>query len=351
MINVGWGLVAVGLFVYWRRRGRRFPLGAMVLGLAGSALLAAAMAAAQLFPVVEFAAYSGRSETEPREIYQYALEPGRLIELAWPNILGMPLESKSYWGDRLRTPGGRPRGWVPSLYLGGLTLALAMSAVGLRSGPAWRVWLTAIAVLSALASLGQYTSPIWLARAVAVTSGSPAVRAWTDGLGPFDARDPSPIRTDGCLRDSDGCVYWTLATVLPGFGQFRYPAKLFTLTALAVAALAGLGWDRLLAEHRRKTVVVFAALAMVSVAVLGAVVVEKAPIMASFQTLKSSSSFGPFEPASGYRAVVESLGQAVLIFGAGLVLAVTARRRPYLAGAAALIVTTVDLAAANRGTS
>ena len=32
-----------------------------------------------------------------------------------------------------------------------------------------------------------------------------------------------------------------LSTLLPGFRQFRFPAKLFTFTTLGMAALAGLG--------------------------------------------------------------------------------------------------------------
>src|SRR5664279_5627937 len=36
-----------------------------------------------------------------------------------------------------------------------------------------------------------------------------------------------------------------MAALLPGFGQFRYPGKLLPFVVLAVAGLAGLGWDRL----------------------------------------------------------------------------------------------------------
>ncbi len=78
--------------------------------------------------------------------------------------------------------------------------------------------------------------------------GSATVRDWLPDIGPLDPIDPNAVRRDGYLRDSDGSVYWWLATILPGFRQFRYPAKLFTLTALAAAALAGLGWDRVVAR-------------------------------------------------------------------------------------------------------
>ena len=257
-VMAAWGLVAVGFLVHWRLRAWRHPLGAMWLGLAGAATLAAALTAAQLLPVIEFTQRTGRSLGSRGRDLKFSVPPVRLVELAWPNVLGTPFETNDYWGDLIRIPGRRPTAWVPTYYLGGLTLALALSALAIRRGPAWRVWLTAIGSLGLLGSLGWYTSPIWVARALAVTSSSATVRDWLPDIGPLDPIDPNAVRRDGYLRDSDGSVYWWLATVLPGFRQFRYPAKLFTLAALAAAALAGLGWDRLVAGRGRGTAAVFA---------------------------------------------------------------------------------------------
>jgi len=246
----------------------------MWLGLAGSATLSAALTAAQLLPVIEFTQRTGHSSAGPGEVYQFTLEPCRLVELAWPNILGTPFESNDYWGDLIKTPGRRPKVWVPTLYLGGLTMALALSSLAIRHGPPWRVWLTVIAGMSLLGSLGQYTSAIWAARALAVTSRSATLRNWLPDIGPIDPIDSPTIRHDGYLRDSDGGFYWWLATLLPGFRQFRYPAKLFTLTALAMAALAGLGWDRVGTGRARGTAIfcfVFLVLTLAALAVVAVV--------------------------------------------------------------------------------
>ncbi len=83
-------------------------------------------------------------------------------------------------------------------------------------------------------SLGQYTSPIWAARSLVRDSAWSPLQALVRAIGPLDPVDAAPIRLDGYLRDGDGSIYWWLATVLPGFRQFRYPAKLFTFTALAL---------------------------------------------------------------------------------------------------------------------
>src|SRR5262249_44511165 len=131
--------------------------------------------------------------------------------------------------------------WTPSLYLGGATLVLALAAAGFRAMPPWGGWITAIALGSFGAALGEYGSPPWWA---------PPPPGAELHLGGHDMRDRANApRADGTLRDGDGGFYWLLATALPGFRLFRYPGKLLTFTSLALSALAGLGWTQAAARE------------------------------------------------------------------------------------------------------
>src|SRR5262249_19131004 len=151
--------------------------------------------------------------------------------------------------------------------------------------------------------------------------------------------DTTPIRQDGFLRDGDGSVYWWLSTILPGFRQFRIPAKLFTFTSVALAALAGLGWDGLCAGRARGGLVSVAFLLLATVAVLVGVAMERHPILAVFRLALGMGSFGPFDAEGGYKAIVLALVQAAIVLAATLTLTVLVRKNPRLAGALALVVT------------
>ena len=142
------------------------------------------------------------------------------------------------------------------------------------------------------------------------------------------------------MRDSDGSAYWWLSTLLPGFRQFRYPAKLFTFVALALAVLAGSGWDRLGTERSRAVTAVFSALLTLTSTAGQVVVFRREPIVAALRGLTSPSLFGPFEAIAAYRTIVFSLGQSLIVFALGLFLTLVVRRHPRIAGTIALVVLT-----------
>ena len=345
-VAAAWALL--GLSFYWGKRGWRTPLGLTVLGLVASATLAVALTAAQLLPVIEFTQRTSRAaQGGTFDVYPFSIEPFRLMEMVWPNILGPSFDGNKYWGGLIRVPGVRLNSWVPSLYLGGLTVGLAASSLSFRQGPPWRVWLTMIVVVSLAGSLGRYGSPIWAARVLAVGSKSANLDRLLADLGPVDSIDNTPIRHDGYLRDGDGGFYWCLTQLLPGFRQFRYPAKLFTFTTLGLAVLAGAGWDRVVTGRARGAAALFCMLMVLSPAALAVAVWEREPVLGSLRTLKDLSIMGPFDPDGAYQMIIKSLVQAAIVFGLGFGLTIVARKRPQLAGAVALTVMTGDLAAAN----
>jgi hypothetical protein len=347
-VSAVWGLVALGFIYHWRGLGWRSALGAMWLGLVSAAALAGALAAVQLLPIIEFTQQTSRAAGGgPHDVYPFSLEPYRLVELAWPNLFGVPYHDNSSWAEAVRIPGVYPKMWVPSLYMGLLTLVLGSSVLSLRKGPPWRVWLSAILVVSLLGSLGKYTSPIWAARLLAATSNSKTLQRLTASLGPVDQADSLPIRQDGLLRDGDGSVYWWMTTLLPGFRQFRFPAKLFGFTALALAALAGLGWDRICAGRARGATALFGMLLLLSTVIFAAVEFERQPIMAAFRASPGTGTFGPFDAAKGFRAILGALVHAGIVSAAALILTRLVRLRPRASGALALFLLTADLAVAN----
>ena len=323
VVAVAWGLAGLGFLIHWvfvhnRRDERPLALGIAWLGLAGAAALAIAMTAAQLLPVMEFTQMSLRAaESAPHDIYPFSIEPIRFAGLFWPDVLGVTFDQDTYWGDLLRMPGPPPNVWVPSLYIGVLTMVLAAGAFALRRGAPWRVWLSVIVVVSVVGSLGQYTSPIWATRALAAGTKSPAFDSLIHHLGPLDPEETSALRQDWYLRDGDGSIYWWLVTFLPGFRQFRYPAKLFTFTTLALAALAGIGWDSLREGARRRIAALTISLLAVTVVALVGVLIGHRTILSTFRAANIRSLYGPFDPTRGYEAIVRSLVHATAALSRG----------------------------------
>lgn len=342
VLAAGWGGLGLAGLLHWRRVRWRFPLAAMLTGLLGAAVLAGGLAAVQLLPVLEFTRQSGRAAVDGmHDIYPFSLEPIRVIELLWPSVFGTAFAYNREWLWVVPPIEVHSDVWVPSLYLGGLTLLLGLGAAGFRSTTEpWRGWLTAIAGVALLASFGEYASPLWWAR------WSPAIAR---AIGPHDPVGVAPIRGDGFLRDGDGSVYWAFATFFPGFKQFRYPGKLLTFAALGLAGLGSLGWDRLMTRPSRRMVFLAAAGFLVSVAALTADIALRARILSTLAGWGSGreSLFGPLDVEGAYGETRRALVQAVIVFAVGLMITTWGRRAPLLASTAALGVLAADLGIAN----
>ncbi|MBN2475778.1 MAG: hypothetical protein JXB62_14295 [Pirellulales bacterium] len=248
-----------------RRTGGGVPLArSRPALLAIAAAVGLILSAVQVLPSLEFARCSGRHAdraadrllakgldpgTHGEHIYHFSVGPWRLAEYVWPNVGGRQFPVHRRWLDVLPAEG---RIWTPSLYMGLLPLLLALSAMRFRrcrraaselrglspcedvcptarlpQHDARTLWLTWSIVLAVTASFGWYGLG-WLLRELRVATGG----------------DPGAASIGAPF----GGLYWLMTLLLPGYGYFRYPAKLLVVAALGFSVLAAGGFDRVLGQ-------------------------------------------------------------------------------------------------------
>jgi hypothetical protein len=333
-----WGLVALG--VAWRswQRPRDARLAPLLVQLAAACALAALLAAVEFLPSLEYTSNTLRAADErPSRNYGFCVEPYRMLEMIWPCPFGRFGPENRSWIQAI-SPAGERQIWAPSLYLGGLTLVLAMGGFGFRGGPPWRPWLSLVALAALAASFGKFGGPLWIVR-------------WLPGasalLGPHDPLR-SVDRVDVFCHDGAGSFYGLLAAALPGFDVFRYPGKLSTFTAVALAGLAGAGWDRLAANRSYVPRYASRAALTVSLVALGPVLAARAVIREWLQgRLPPDIEFGPVDPWRAIAGTTGSLIHGGTVFTLALGLTIFAPRYPRRSGTAALLVMALDLGLAN----
>ena len=166
--------------------------------------------------------------THHEHIYHFSVGPWRLAELVWPNFSGRPFPQNRRWISALPAEG---QAWTPSLYQGLLPLLLALGSWRLRGGSPRVRWLSWALLLATLGSFGWFGLG-WLIQEIRCS--------WLGG-------DPDRL----LLGQPVGGLYWLMVVGLPGYAYFRYPAKLLTISALALSLLAAHGFDRLLAARAK----------------------------------------------------------------------------------------------------
>ena len=291
--GLGWGILGLAVVWRWRQRGPDARLGPRLAALACASCLALHLAAAQLVPAWEYAADTLRpSDDLPGRIYGFCVEPYRLLEAVWPDAWGRFGPENRSWIQAL-PPAGERLLWTPSLYIGGLTLMLAVAGLGFfRRGFAMVVHrLADLALARRDRCRGRRVRQVrWTSLGGSLAAGC-VRRART-------ARPAQRLdRVDGFLHDGAGSVYGLMAWVLPGFSLFRYPAKLLPFAALALAVLAGLGWERLAAGQTQVPQRWGLAGLAVTLAALVLIWTAQAPILTWLtRQLPAGSEFGPVDP-------------------------------------------------------
>ena len=147
--------------------------------------------------------------------YQFSQPPWSLPELVWPNFSGSPFPTHQRWASSLA---GADRIWVPSLYVGLVTVLLGVLGIRFWGRRRRQVWLTYICLFFMLASFGWY------------------------GIGWLCMEIYPPLGLETSVGPQVGGVYWLMTMILPKYFAFRYPAKLFLIASLAISVLAGLNF-------------------------------------------------------------------------------------------------------------
>ena len=151
------------------------------------------------------------------DVYRFSVAPWRCVELLSPTLGGPSIRR---WPAAL---GLERDAWTATLYAGAIPLACMLAAVWRRDDRRTTAW-GCLLVLAFLASLGGF----------GLVGATRHVTGWIGG------ESPPAVYVAG---DEVGGVYWLMATLLPGYAGFRYPAKWLTPCALAFAQLAAVGFD------------------------------------------------------------------------------------------------------------
>ncbi len=273
------------------------------------------MAAIQLWPTAQLAARSERAELnhavnlwstfqqnadgQPKSFesllthsdvivgqYQFSLPPWSLIEMISPNVSGKPFPTNARWADCLEAG---DRMWFPSLYIGLVTLLLALGQIRLCGRNEINVWLSWILLLFLLGSFGWY-GLMWIWHEL-------------DGVPMHENQWAAPV----------GGVYWLMSVLLPKYFVFRYPAKLFVVASLAFCLLAGRSCGRgdwLRQLNVKSTVVNLIAIGSIGLFLIAGIgAIEQL----SGNSFHAMTMFGPFQTNEAIAQVYFSLGHLFVL--------------------------------------
>lgn len=282
-----------------------------------------------------------------RATYRFSVGPWRWAERLFPNVGGRQFPRSSRWfaifPEEISV-------WTPTLYCGVVPYLFALSAARFRVGgrrsrrrrpqnrffrrifqrrrfqrekisadspkavlptgklspfprrdrstlAVFRVWATWLVVVSTAAALGGF-GVVWAVRfGGALLNGAQPAQTFVDG-------------------DPVGGLYWLFNLTLPKFVEFRYPAKLLTLSALGLAVLTGFGWD----ERRlsRRFLLLGGGVGAISV---GAFLVLSACGDGVFSALRAVDPLhGPVRSRLAFESVRGAFAQTSLVLAATLLL-------------------------------
>ena len=256
--------------------------------------------------------------------YHFSVGPWRLAEYVWPNFGGRQFPVHRRW---MQVIPGEGRLWVPSLYMGLLPLVLAVASLRFRRTDPRTLWMSWTVVLGVTAAFGWYGVG-WLLGEIRGAAGADLSQPWPIG---------EPV----------GGVYWLLTVLLPGYVNFRYPAKWLVLAALGLSILAAGGWDRVRSGNSRRIRPAVLGLATASLlAALLALAVR--PFWHQWLAgVAPDQLFGPLDTVGAANDLLRAFSQTALVSGICWWLIAWSQTDRRFVGPAMLVLVAVDLAAAN----
>ena len=226
----------------------------------------------------------------------FSVGPWRWAELFCPDFSGRWFPVHQRWIKGIPAEG---RTWAPSMYMGLLTVALAIGGLRFLRGSRNRRWLSWMLIFSALAALGEYGIG-WLWNEVRFL--------WMG-----ESYAPSPV------ANAVGGLYWLLNIGVPGYATLRYPAKWWTIGSMAISLLAGTSWRCAVMSAREamtrwlvRRVVVVATVLVLPMLVVACVIMVRAEV-------PSNPLFGPFDTVAAGSGLITSLFHASLVIGLSVV--------------------------------
>ncbi len=181
--------------------------------------------------------------SQQSQALQFSQPPWQWFTLFSGNVLGTWRQVNARWDQHLNAA---DRIWNPTLYAGIATFLLACSGLirgifcrGPKSStiasdscvaPARR-WLSLTFFFFGLASLGWYGMGWLIIEFRNATASTQPVQPWGPQV---------------------GGLYWLLSWILPGFSQFRYPAKMWLPATLAMSLLASIELTTILNAYKRQ---------------------------------------------------------------------------------------------------
>ncbi len=230
--------------------------------------------------------------THHEQVYEFSIGPWRWMELFVPNVAGRPFPRHQRWLNYLPAEGSL---WTPSLYMGLLPVWFAIGQLRFRRGNAVTRWLSWSALFFALGSIGWYGLG-WLVREIGASVFGYDTSSWFIG---------HPV----------GGVYWLLVTFVPGYVQFRYPAKLWTIVALAIACLAARGFDAFLIRKTPQQSWLWSRGCFAAIACAALTPLVFALASDSFPNLPPDIYWGPFQLSESCRDTGWGFVQVAIVCG------------------------------------